>query len=276
MRYLLVLISLAAMIYGIGNVDAKSTFLPDWQETDFGTDNSNDFNKDENYCKEALGNDGTPFYHKASGCPAPKIFDEYCPTDDGYISDCYCPEEYNLSCDAPLRGNSTYSCDGLWASCCDTTCPPGTSRTNPGGCGGSTSNGCGDACYYPYKACCQPIASVDPKVCSCGATTCGDGCGGVRTCCDSCASNDSSSDDSNSSGSGNSDQKNDGGCKRTCPSKYYLNFNSCARGAYTCSDDCGTWYACKGAVNPVEGNIVREDEFQDGKFEESWLSQQWK
>ncbi|MBP3346912.1 MAG: hypothetical protein J6L86_07820, partial [Alphaproteobacteria bacterium] len=37
---------------------------------------------------------------------------------------------------------------------CSTSCPSGTSTTNPGGCGGSTTNECGTrTCYYPYQSC---------------------------------------------------------------------------------------------------------------------------
>ena len=70
---------------------------------------------------------------------------------------------------------------------CSTSCPSGTSTTNPGGCGGSTTNECGTkTCYYPYQSChshsyscpsgystscSNGYSSTAYKECSCGATS---------------------------------------------------------------------------------------------------------
>ena len=194
--------------YG-GNAVAKTTFLPDWQMADL------EFQRDEPLCQDAVDKFGNKLYHKASGCPAPKVFDEHCAHDDRYISECYCPAHYQYNCVSPYRGdervkkNGYASCDGLYIACCDGSCPGNTSKSNPGGCGGSTTNDCGDTCYYPYQPCCYP--SPDETGCTCGSYSCSDGCGGTRTCCSSCptpppasSSSSSSSSGSSSSGSGSS------------------------------------------------------------------------
>ena len=194
--------------YG-GNAVAKTTFLPDWQMADL------EFQRDEPLCQDAVDKFGNKLYHKASGCPAPKVFDEHCAHDDRYISECYCPAHYQYNCVSPYRGdervkkNGYASCDGLYIACCDGSCPGNTSKSNPGGCGGSTTNDCGDTCYYPYQPCCYP--SPSETGCTCGSYSCSDGCGGTRTCCSSCptpppasSSSSSSSSGSSSSGSGSS------------------------------------------------------------------------
>ena len=54
---------------------------------------------------------------------------------------------------------------------CDNSCPTGTTESNPGGCGGSTTNECGTkTCYYPYQECCTWItycASYSSYSCWC-------------------------------------------------------------------------------------------------------------
>ena len=160
---------------------AKTTFLPDWQMADL------EFQRDEPLCLDAVDKSGNKLYHKASSCPAPKIFDEHCAHDDRYISECYCPAHYQYNCTSPYRGdervkkNGYASCDGLYIACCNGSCPSGTSKTNPGGCGGSTTNDCGDTCYYPYQPCCYPYP--DETGCSCGSYSCSDGCGGIYKTC---------------------------------------------------------------------------------------------
>ena len=167
-----------------GNAVARTTFLPDWQMADL------EFQRDEPLCQDAVDKFGNKLYHKASGCPAPKVFDEHCAHDDRYISECYCPAHYQYNCVSPYRGdervkkNGYASCDGLYIACCDGSCPGNTSKSNPGGCGGSTTNDCGDTCYYPYQPCCYPYP--DETGCSCGSYSCSDGCGGTRTCCNDC------------------------------------------------------------------------------------------
>ena len=199
-----VIISMAIsliVIAVITNVNAATTFLPDWMETE----PKFEINYDDPMCDES------GLFHKASGCPAPKIFDEYCPFDSDWISECYCPSVFSKTCSSPYIGdtrvtdpNSGYaSCDGLWVACCNSSCPSGTSRTNPGGCGGSTYNDCGDICYYPYEECCTPASSETG--CTCGTYSCSDGCGGTRTCCSSCPTSDDTIDD----GTDNTDDTDD-------------------------------------------------------------------
>ena len=128
------------LIVYTSNAFAGTTFLPDWQQADL------EFKRDEPLCTTAVDSNGNKLYHKADGCPAPKIFDEYCAHDDRYISECYCPTYYQYDCTFPYRGDERVrehgyaSCDGLFIACCDTRCPSGTSEYDPGGCGGSTTN----------------------------------------------------------------------------------------------------------------------------------------
>ena len=177
------------------NVKAATTFLPDWSESglDFNSEDNPDISQDEDLCIEAVDGNGNRLYHMADGCPVPKKFDEYCAHDDRYISECYCHEPFVYTCTYPYKGDTRevddefgYSnCDDLWVACCDTTCPAGSSTTHPGGCPNTYgSNGCGETCYGPYQECCYPES--DETGCSCGTTTCGDGCGGTRTCCAAC------------------------------------------------------------------------------------------
>ena len=179
---------------------AKTTFLPDWQMADL------EFQRDEPLCQDAVDKFGNKLYHKASGCPAPKVFDEHCAHDDRYISECYCPAHYQYNCVSPYRGdervkkNGYASCDGLYIACCDGSCPGNTSKSNPGGCGGSTTNDCGDTCYYPYQPCCYP--SPSETGCTCGSYSCSDGCGGTRTCCTACPPPPSPPSTSSSGGGG--------------------------------------------------------------------------
>ena len=96
---------------------------------------------------------------------------------DGYKECANGPASGASSC---LSGNKI-----LYSDCqnCDSACPEGTTESNPGGCGGSTKNGCGDkTCYYPYKACCTdecPSYTLSSaSSCSYGATSCYDSCYG--------------------------------------------------------------------------------------------------
>ena len=74
---------------------------------------------------------------------------------------------------------------------CSTSCPSGTSTTNPGGCGGSTTNECRTkTCYYPYQSCCTPTCS-DEWGCSCGTYSISDGCGGTCRRCSACCTHSS-------------------------------------------------------------------------------------
>ena len=57
-------------------------------------------------CIEAVDQFGNKLYHKADSCPQPKIFDEYCPHADRYISECYCPAIYQYTCVSPYRSGT--------------------------------------------------------------------------------------------------------------------------------------------------------------------------
>ncbi|MBQ8436945.1 MAG: hypothetical protein IJX20_04770 [Alphaproteobacteria bacterium] len=179
------------------DANAKITFLPDYEEGPlyFGG------LEDNSECSQILDEYGNNKYHLGETCIGGKVFDEYCPYDNSYISECYCPDIFSYSCEYPMRGDTRFvdsasghsSCDGLWVECCDTTCPPGTTLEHPGGCGGHTYNSCGDACYYPYEDCCDPMP--DDSNCSCGTERCSDGCGGSRLCCKECLLPDDDDDD---------------------------------------------------------------------------------
>ncbi|MDY4841220.1 MAG: hypothetical protein SO314_02490, partial [Alphaproteobacteria bacterium] len=87
---------------------------------------------------------------------------------------------------------------------CNSSCPSGTSTTNPGGCGGSTTNECGTrTCYYPYQSCCTPTCS-DEWGCSCGTYSISNGCGGTCRRCSACCTH-------------SSHVTCDYGCASTCP-----------------------------------------------------------
>ena len=106
-KFLLLATAGTVCCYG-GNVVARTTFLPDWQMADL------EFQRDEPLCLDAIDKSGNKLYHKASGCPAPKIFDEYCAHDDRYISECYCPYQ---PCCYPYPDETGCSCGSY--SCSD-------------------------------------------------------------------------------------------------------------------------------------------------------------
>ena len=92
-------------------------------------------------------------------------------------------------CPANTSTSGTYGDSGSKDSCgyackytCNMSCPSGTTEYNPGGCGGSTTNGCGTkTCYNPYKACCDNhCEGSTPCSSSYYQTTSRDGCG--NTC----------------------------------------------------------------------------------------------
>ncbi len=227
MYRLLIVFCAWCMIDGIAN--AKTTFLPDWMDSDLTTKKfDGNPNQDEDFCAES------GLYHKATSCPAPKIFDEFCPYDDGWISDCYCPDIFANTCSAPYRGDERKtdgrtgyaSCDDKWVACCDTTCPGNTSLTDPGGCGGSTVNACGDTCYYPYEPCCEPLA--DETNCKYGEEICSDGCDGTRTCC------------------------------KACEPLVDVDVSTCEYGTVSCDDGCGGTRQCCGTCTPLS-SVKSED-----------------
>ena len=144
-----------------------------------------------------------------------------CAYDSSYGTCCTptgCPSYTSLT-SSSYGSNGTDGCEYTCYYTCNMNCPSGTSTSNPGGCGGSTRNGCGTkTCYYPYKSCCTPYSSETG--CSCGTYSCSNGCGGTRTCCSTCSS---------SSGGGSSG----GG---SCPSGY-----TWEKSADEWGDHCWKW-----------------------------------
>ena len=196
-KFLATLFSTMLICIFCSQAEAKITFLPDYEEGPlyFGG------LEDDSECAQILDEYGNYKYHYGDTCIGGKVFDEYCPYDENYISDCYCPDIFAYSCEYPMKGDTRFvdsnsghsSCDGRWVECCDSTCPPGTTLEHPGGCGGHTYNSCGDACYYPYEDCCDPMP--DDSGCSCGTERCSNGCGGSRLCCKECPLGDGDDND---------------------------------------------------------------------------------
>ena len=118
-----------------------------------------------------------------------------CIYDSSYGTCCTpsgCPNYTSLNYSS-YGSNGTDGCEYTCYYTCNMNCPSGTSTSNPGGCGGSTQNGCGTkTCYYPYKACCTPSCSDTTSSCSCGSYTISDGCGGTCRRCESCCNSSSS------------------------------------------------------------------------------------
>ena len=109
-----------------------------------------------------------------------------------------CPANTSLSYSS-YGANGSDGCGYTCYYTCNPNCPSGTSTSNPGGCGGSTKNGCRTkTCYYPYQSCCTPYG--DESGCNC--YSCSDGCGGTRKCCGSCYTPPPSSGNSGGSGGG--------------------------------------------------------------------------
>jgi len=247
MRRLIIVASLL-FVLGIMNAESKTWLLPDWQGAGIETRRfDGDGNRDEPLCAEAVDSDGYRLYHKATRCSAPKIFDEYCPYSDEWISECYCPENFANNCVGSYKGDTRItdpksgysSCDGLWVACCNYTCPSGTSSDDPGGCGGYTYNGCGERCYYPYQECCTP--SSDETGCSYGTEDCDDGCSGTRKCCKACSYSTIASDCSNQ-------------CKN-------VGSNSCSINGTTYYDSCGS-SLCSSDQVCYNGSCCTPDDFE--------------
>ena len=110
-----------------------------------------------------------------------------CSYDSSYGTCCKpsgCPAYTSLT-SSSYGTNGTDGCEYACYYTCNMNCPSGTSTSNPGGCGGSTRNGCNTkTCYYPYQSCCTPYS--DESGCSCGTYSCSDGCSGTRKCCSAC------------------------------------------------------------------------------------------
>ncbi|MBP3345890.1 MAG: hypothetical protein J6L86_02520 [Alphaproteobacteria bacterium] len=146
----------------------------------------------------------------------------------------------NTSCSS---GSTSYSgsivgyneCGSACRSC-STSCPSGTSTSNPGGCGGSTTNECGTkTCYYPYQSChshsyscpsgyssscSNGYSSTAYKECSCGQTS--------STKCYKCNAASSGGD---SGGGGSSWQ--------------YIRKASTSSGSSCWQDDGQWWHVCR-------------------------------
>ncbi len=118
-----------------------------------------------------------------------------CTYDNSYGTCCKpsgCPNYTSLT-SSSYGTNGTDGCEYTCYYTCNMNCPSGTSTSNPGGCGGSTRNGCGTkTCYYPYQSCCTPSCSDTTSSCSCGSYTISDGCGGTCRRCESCCNSSSS------------------------------------------------------------------------------------
>ena len=81
-----------------------------------------------------------------------------CSYDSSYGTCCTpsgCPSYASLT-SSSYGTNGTDGCGYACYYICNMNCPDGTSTSNPGGCGGSTRNGCNTkTCYYPYVSCCS-------------------------------------------------------------------------------------------------------------------------
>jgi len=252
--YKYIFISIFYLAY-INICDAKTTFLPDWMGSDITFNRfeieggKGDPNQDEKFCAES------GLYHKADGCPSPKIFDEFCPFDDEWISECYCPSIFNQTCNSPYRGDIRHTdkrtgyanCDDKWIACCDTTCPQGTSVNNKDGCDGYEINACGDKCFYPYRA---PLP--DETNCKYGTEECSDNCGGTRLCCKSCTPGVDVDASTCTYGTKTCTDEcgNSYTCCDTCTKGVDVDASTCENGTTTCTDECGDTYTCCNTCQP--------------------------
>ncbi len=147
-----------------------------------------------------------------------------CSYDSSYGTCCApsgCPAYTSLSYSS-YGANGSDGCGYTCYYTCNPNCPSGTSTSNPGGCGGSTRNGCNTkTCYYPYQSCCTPSCSDTSSYCSCGSYYISDGCGGTCKRCESCCSP-------------------------------YSDETGCSCGSYSCSDGCGgTRRCCSSCPDPT-------------------------
>ncbi|MDY4841586.1 MAG: hypothetical protein SO314_04400 [Alphaproteobacteria bacterium] len=113
---------------------------------------------------------------------------------------------------------------------CSTSCPSNTSTSDPGGCGGSTTNECGTkTCYYPYESCCNSYSS---NWCSVHSTCHGDCCsdGTLESCDPQCGGS---------------------GCSVSCPPDYPVLFGTdmCARNFFN-SGNWMTYDYCMSTYGP--------------------------
>lgn len=210
LRRMLMALLAFTVIYAIAPAQARTVFLPDYEEEPMNFEGG----EDENLCKRSTN----PVYHYAPGepkCPDPQVYDKVCAHNSDWISKCYCPSEYSQICTSPYRGVGKV-CDGKYKECCDTRCPDGAQRSScsyPYVTESTTQTGCGETCYicrygndcntscgsdedatpsggtndFNHQACvscspkCKPMA--DETGCS-KTKSCSDGCSGTRICCD--------------------------------------------------------------------------------------------
>ena len=174
-----------------------------------------------------------------------------CSYDSSYGTCCTpsgCPAYTSLT-SSSYGTNGTDGCEYTCYYTCNMNCPSGTSTSNPGGCGGSTKNGCRTkTCYYPYEPCCTPSCSDTTSSCSCGSYTISDGCGGTCRRCESCytpppssggdGGNFNNSDNSMTATSCSCYDDQCSSCEADCPSSRCKNpkFTSCTykRANYSC------------------------------------------
>ena len=170
-----------------------------------------------------------------------------CAYDSSYGTCCTptgCPSYTSLTYSS-YGSNGTDGCEYTCYYTCNMNCPSGTSTSNPGGCGGSTRNGCGTkTCYYPYESCCTPYSSESG--CSCGTYSCSDGCGGTRTCCSTCSSSSGGGSSSGSGGSGGGGSSGSSSCSfcvnGTCYSSANADLSECMK-QYSCCECLKAAYA---------------------------------
>lgn len=115
--YLLVIL-LQITMFGVAKSWAAVTFLPDYNEETLVAP------EDENKCMRAVNSSGLPLYHHApKGCDVPEKFDNYCPHDHDWITECYCPAEYNKDCSGADECPGSIACRGKYSACKDNTVP---------------------------------------------------------------------------------------------------------------------------------------------------------
>ena len=165
-----------------------------------------------------------------------------------------CPSNTSLSYSS-YGANGSDGCGYTCYYTCNPNCPSGTSTSNPGGCGGSTKNGCNTkTCYYPYEACCTPYRNETG--CSCGTYSCSDGCSGTRTCCSSCPDPEPTTPPSSGSGGNNGNGNGNGNSSPSTPSWSYV--RKAGSGSGWCWEDDGQyWHVCRAKTYCVNGSTEK-------------------
>ncbi|MBQ8631499.1 MAG: hypothetical protein IJ479_07260, partial [Alphaproteobacteria bacterium] len=177
-----------------------------------------------------------------------------CSYDSSYGTCCTpsgCPSNTSLS-SSSYGTNGTDGCEYTCYYTCNPNCPSGTSTSNPGGCGGSTRNGCNTkTCYYPYQSCCTPSCTDTTSSCSCGSYTISDGCGGTCRRCESCCTHSSHVSCSNGCATECPCCSQCKTCKASTPSSASHTVGCCTS---SCPGNCpggGCMGSCKGTMDFV-------------------------